>query len=57
MVFAKRVFLIAGSFGVPVLALFLLGRLHAQMLAAGVLDLILGILFVVAYVRTAPSSS
>ena len=41
------------SFGFAAIALFLLGRLSAQMLAAGMLDLILGTLFVVAYDRTA----
>src|SRR5688572_30085685 len=40
------------SFGFPAVALFLLGRLNAQMLAAGVLDLVLGVLFVVSYIRT-----
>ena len=43
------------SFGVAMVALFLLGRLSAQMLGAGVLDLVLGALFVVAYARTAPA--
>ena len=41
------------AFGVPAIVLFLLGRLHAQMLAAGLLDLILGVLFMASYVRTA----
>jgi hypothetical protein len=41
------------SFGFAAIALFLLGRLNAQMLGAGVLDLALGALFVLAYVRTA----
>jgi hypothetical protein len=41
------------AFGVPAIVLFLLGRLHAQMLAAGLLDLILGALFMASYVRTA----
>jgi hypothetical protein len=40
------------SFGLPAIALYALGRLHAQMLAAGLLDLILGVLFVLAYTRT-----
>jgi hypothetical protein len=31
------------------------GRLATQMLAAGLIDLVLGILFVVAFLRTAPS--
>jgi hypothetical protein len=42
------------SFGLAAVALFLLDRLNAQMLGAGVLDLVLGTLFVMAYVRTAP---
>lgn len=42
------------SFGFAAVALFLSGRLSAQMLGAGVLDLALGTLFVMAYVRTAP---
>ena len=43
------------SFGIPVVILFALNRLSVPMLAAGVVDLILGTLFVVAYLRT-PSS-
>ncbi len=42
------------SFGLAAVALFLLDRLNAQMLGAGVLDLVLGTLFLLAYVRTAP---
>lgn len=42
------------GFGLPVIALFTLGRLSVQMLVAGVLDLILGVFFVAAYVRTPP---
>ena len=41
------------SFGFATVALFLLDRLNAQMLGAGLLDLVLGVLFVVAYSRTA----
>ena len=41
------------SFGAAAIVLFLLGRLHVQMLAAGVLDLVLLVLFVLAYARTA----
>ena len=41
------------SFGIAAVALFLQGRLSGQMLAAGVVDLILGALFAAAYVRTA----
>jgi hypothetical protein len=40
------------SFGFATIALFLLGRLNLQMLAAGGLDLVLGTFFVLAYVRT-----
>jgi hypothetical protein len=43
------------SFGIPAIVLFALGRLNAQMLAAGMLDLGLGLLFVIAYIRTAPA--
>lgn len=45
------------TFGVATIVLFTLGRLHAQMLAAGVLDLVLGALFTVAYVRTSPATA
>jgi hypothetical protein len=44
-------------FGVPAIALYVTGRLSEQMLAAGILDLILGVLFVMAYRRTAAASS
>ncbi len=44
------------SFGFAAIALFLSGRLSAQMLGAGLIDLVLGALFVVAYVRTAGAS-
>lgn len=40
------------SFGGAAVVLYLLGRLHVQVLAMGVIDLILGALFVVAYLRT-----
>lgn len=40
------------AFGFPVIALYLTGRLSSQMLGAGILDLILGVLFVIAYKRT-----
>jgi hypothetical protein len=40
-------------FGVPAIILYTLGRLSAEMLAAGMIDLILGVLFAVAYRRTA----
>ncbi len=41
------------SFGVATVALYLVGRIDVQMLGAGLIDLTLGALFVVAYVRTA----
>jgi hypothetical protein len=40
------------AFGVPATLLFLEGRLHPQMLAAGVLDMVLGTLFIASYLRT-----
>ena len=40
------------TFGVATIALFAVGRLAAQMLLAGLIDLVLGVLFVVAYVKT-----
>lgn len=40
------------AFGFPAIALYLTGRLSGQMLGAGILDLILGVLFVIAYKRT-----
>ena len=43
------------SFGFPAIALYLTGRLSGQMLVAGLLDLILGVLFIAAYRRTAPA--
>jgi len=43
------------SFGPLTVILFLVGRLGAQMLVAGLLDLLLGTLFAVAYLRTAPA--
>ena len=45
------------AFGVPAIALYLTGRLSSQMLGAGILDLILGALFVMAYKRTRPTIS
>ena len=41
-------------FGFPALALYATDQLSAQMLGAGLLDLILGALFIVAYRRTPP---
>lgn len=40
------------SFGGAAVVLYALGRLHMQVLALGLLDLVLGALFVVAYFRT-----
>ena len=44
------------SFGLPAIVLYLSGRLHAQMLLAGLLDLSLGVFFIMAYARTATTS-
>jgi hypothetical protein len=41
------------SFGIPVVLLFMQNRLGPYMLAAGIIDLILGALFTVAYAKTA----
>ena len=41
------------SFGLPAIWLFLTGRLHVQMLLAGLIDMSLGVLFIMAYMRTA----
>src|SRR5918995_2959036 len=41
------------AFGFPAIALYLSGRLSRQLLGAGILDLILGVLFVLSYRRTA----
>jgi hypothetical protein len=43
------------SFGLATIALWLAGRLPAQTLAFGLIDTTLGILFVLAYLRTPPS--
>ena len=40
-------------FGLPAIALYLAGRLSLQMLGAGIVDLMLGVLFVLSYARTA----
>ena len=39
-------------FGIPAMILFALGRLGIPMFAAGAVDLLLGLLFAVAYIRT-----
>jgi hypothetical protein len=44
------------SFGLPAIALWLGGRLAGSMLAAGLIDLAMGVLFVVAYLRTPEGS-
>src|SRR4051812_34448565 len=44
------------SFGLPAVALWLGGRLAAPMLTAGLIDLALGVLFTVAYLRTPEGS-
>jgi hypothetical protein len=45
------------TFAVATALLFMMGRLSGQMLAAGMLDATLGVLFVAAYVRTAGSAA
>jgi hypothetical protein len=43
------------AFGVPAIVLYLQGRLATSTLAFGVLDLVLGVLFFIAYRRTPPA--
>jgi glycerol uptake facilitator-like aquaporin len=73
MTFARRVFLVAAIYGLIVLVpqyvlgektgrdfpppITVQGRLSGQMLGAGLLDLVLGLLFIVAYTRTPTASS
>ena len=45
------------SFGIPAIALFVLGRLSIPLLGAACFDLVLGTLFVVAYLKTSSSSA
>jgi hypothetical protein len=45
------------SFGVAVTTLFLLGRVDAIVFGFSLVDVVLGVLFVLAYVRTAPALS
>jgi hypothetical protein len=45
------------SFGLPAIVLYTSGRLSGQMLGAGLLDLMLGALFIMAYKRTAAAPS
>jgi hypothetical protein len=40
------------AFGIPAIALYMSGRLNAQMLGAGLIDLTLGTLFLIAFVWT-----
>lgn len=40
------------SFAIAAVVLFLQNRLHAMMLGAGMLDLILGVLFVISFLKT-----
>lgn len=44
------------TYGIAVIALFAIGRVSGQVLAFGLIDLALGVLFVVAYVRSAGTS-
>jgi hypothetical protein len=44
------------SFGIAAFVLFLQNRLHAMMLGAGILDLILGVLFIAAFLKTKESA-
>jgi len=43
------------SFGVATVALYALGRVNAMMFGAALIDLLLGTLFALSYVRTAPA--
>lgn len=45
------------TYGFAVIALFVAGRASGQVLAFGLIDLAIGVLFVVAYVQTAGSTS
>jgi hypothetical protein len=45
------------SFGLPAIALYVGGRLSGQMLLAGIIDLVLGVMFAMAYMRTSPARS
>ena len=44
-------------FGFPAIALYVTGQLSGQMLAAGLVDLTLGTLFIIAYRRTPPTGN
>ena len=43
------------AFGLPAIILFLQGRIHQHVLFLGLLDLALGALFVISYIRTRPA--
>jgi hypothetical protein len=43
------------SFGVATVALYALGRVNTMMFGAALIDLLLGTLFAISYVRTAPA--
>jgi hypothetical protein len=45
------------AFGVPAIVLYLQGRLHVHVLGVGLLDLVLGTLFAISYVKTRGSAS
>jgi hypothetical protein len=40
------------AFGIPALALYAQGRIHVHVLGAGLMDLVLGTLFVISYLKT-----
>ena len=40
------------TFGIAAVVLYAVGRLHWQMLGAGLIDLTLGVLFIISYART-----
>jgi hypothetical protein len=42
------------AFGLPAVVLYTQDRLHAHVLGAGLLDLLLGTLFAISFVKTAP---
>ena len=45
------------AFGVPAIVLYATGRLSGQMLGAGLIDLSLGVLFVIAFIRTGTATA
>lgn len=45
------------SFGIPAIVLFAQGRISESMLGAGLLDLVLGAAFVMAYFKTPPRAA